>query len=345
MKIAPLLLVLGAALLASAAAAHPPYGLVADRAGNFYFSDLEAVWRLAPDGRLSLFRAGDGAHVHELALAPDGAVEGDYNRYESETGTYRVGIWHRTPDRRETWVLAPTAAPPKGIGLWQDRAGNRYTAQWVSNDDRRTMLFRRAADGRISLLYGPREQAAGFREVLVSSVGAMAFPPDGSLVMADGQVLRRVPPGGAAAIFYQGPAKASLRGLFAAPDGRVLAADMGRRIVVAVSPGGKAETLYAEKAAWLPTAAILAGPRLLVLEANADSHDYVDRVRLVEVRNGRGAVVAEPGRAAAAAPPPDAPPSAGHPRAAMALAVAAIAAAAAAGYGLRRLRDRRRALS
>jgi hypothetical protein len=344
MKIAPLLLAAGAALLASAAAAHPPYGLVADRAGNVYFSDLEAVWRLAPDGRLSLFRPGDGAHIHELALAPDGAVEGDYNRYESETGTYRVGIWHRTPDGRETWVLAPNGAPPKGIGLWQDRAGNRYTAQWVSNDDRRTMLFRRSADGRVTLLFGPQDEAAKFREVLVSSVGAMAFPADGSLVLADGHLLRRVAPGGAAAILYQGPAKASLRGLFAAPDGRVLAADMGRPIVVAVSPAGKAETLYEEKAAWLPTAVALAGPRLLVLEANADAHDYVDRVRLVEATNGRGRVVAEPGRTAAASPPPADPPAGGHPRAAAGLAAAAIAAAAAVGLGLRRLRDRRRAL-
>jgi hypothetical protein len=70
----------------------------------------------------------------------------------------------------------------------------------------------------------------------------------------------------------------------------------------------------------------------------------VDRVRLVEVANGRGRVVAEPGRAVAAAPPPAAPPAGGHPRAAAALAVAAIAAAAAMGIGLRRLRDRRRAL-
>jgi hypothetical protein len=342
MKIASFLLAAGAALLASAAAAHPPYGLVADRAGNAYFSDLEAVWRLAPDGRLSLFRPAADAHVHELALAPDGAVEGDYNHYESETGIYQAGIWHRTPDGRETWVLAPTMAPPKGIGLWQDRSGNRYTAQWAGNDDRRTMLFRRSADGRVTLLYGPRDKAAAFREVLVSSVGAMAFPADGSLVMADGRLLRRVPPGGSAAILYQGPAQASLRGLFAAPDGRILAADMGRRIVVAVSPGGEAETLYEEKVAWLPTAVALAGPRLLVLEANADSHDYADRVRLVEVTNGRSAVVAEPGRAGAVAPPPAAPPAGGHPRSAAALAAAAIAAAAAIGIGLRRLRERRR---
>jgi hypothetical protein len=119
---------------------------------------------------------------------------------------------------------------------------------------------------------------------------------------------------------------------------------MGRRIVVAVSLGGKAETLYEEKAAWLPTAVALAGPRLLVLEANADSHDYVDRVRLVEVTNGRVRVVAEPGRAAAAVPPPVERSAHGHPRAAAALAMAAIAAAAAVGLGMRRLRDRRRAL-
>jgi hypothetical protein len=330
---------------AGAALAHPPYGLVVDGEGNAYFSDLEAVWRVAPDGRMSLFRPGeDGVHVHELVLAADGAVEGDVNRYDPSTQIYRTAIWRRSPDGRETWALAPTPTPPKGLGLWQDRAGNRYLSQWPANGDRRTMLFRRSPEGRVTLLYGPREEAAKFREVIVSSVGAMTFPADGSVVFADTRALRRVAPDGAVTTLYQGPPDAVLRGLSAVSGGRILAADFGRRQVLAFSAQAQPVTLYTSPKGWLPTAAAMAGARLLVLEANANPYDYVNRVRLVEVKSGAGRVVAAPGdpsavprRGAAAAPGRDGAASYGE------MAAATIAAAAALGFALRWLRDRRKA--
>src|SRR3712207_5467438 len=79
------ILLLFCGLAAAPAAAHPPYGLVADAAGNAYFSDLQTVWRLSPEGRLSVFRAVPDTHVHAIALAPDGAIEGDQNHYDPET--------------------------------------------------------------------------------------------------------------------------------------------------------------------------------------------------------------------------------------------------------------------
>src|SRR3712207_4184119 len=87
----------GSLFLAAAALAHPPYGLVADDRGNLYFSDLETVWRLGPDGRLAVFRAAvPDTHVHELALTPDGAIAGDQNRYDPATQRFYWGIWRRT---------------------------------------------------------------------------------------------------------------------------------------------------------------------------------------------------------------------------------------------------------
>jgi hypothetical protein len=335
-------------VLGSAAAlAHPPYGLVVDAGGNAYFSDLEAVWRLAPDGRLTLFRPGEeGVHVHELVLAADGSVEGDVNGYDAATQTYSSAIWRRSPDGRERWVLAPTSAPPKGIGTWQDRAGNRYTAQWPSHEDRRTMLFRRSADGRVDLLDGPADKAAPFREVIVSSVGAMAFPAGGGPVFADGARLRRARPNGAVATLYQGPAGTDLRGVSLAADGRILVADAGRSLVLAVAPDGRAESLFHADKAWLPTAAAEAPGRLLVLEANADPYDYVRRMRLVELRGGKARVVAEPwkgpsGRAAPAEAAPTAETRRHGGGGAVLAAVAAVTAAAAIMTGLVLLRRRR----
>jgi hypothetical protein len=294
------------ALYAVASAdAHPPYGLVADARGNLYFSDLEAVWRLTPEGRLELFRpASEGHHVHELAPGPNGSIEGVVNSYDPATETFAGGLWTRSFDGRETWLLAPTGTPPRGLGVYSDARGNRYTAQWPSQQDRRTMLFRRSPDARVDLLHGPADAAARFRQVLVESVGGMAALPDGGMAFADGPALRRVDPSGAVATLYEGPEGASFRGVSVTADGRILAADFAGKTVVAVTRDGAAEILHRETEAWLPTAAVIAGGRLLVLEANAAPREYVDRVRVIEVANGRGREIARPARPAPAPEPP-----------------------------------------
>jgi hypothetical protein len=328
-----------AILWAAGAAAHPPYGLVADRSGNVYFSDLEAVWRLTPRGRLELFRpAGEGFHVHEVALAPDGAVEGDVNHYDAASQVFSGGLWRRTPDGRERWLVAPTPAPPRGLGTFSDARGNRYTSHWASSDDRRTMLFRRAPDGRVELLYGPREEAGRLREALVSSIGGMAATLDGGMVFADGRALRRVSPAGEVTTLHEAPEGAGFRGVSVAPDGRVIAADFAGKAVIAVAPGTGAELLYRETEAWLPTAALVLGRRLLVLEANADHSEYEDRVRVIEVVGGRAREVARLARRPAPpAPDEGAAESAGFGwRLATALALAAAAIIASARW--RRLR-------
>lgn len=333
-----LLAILLALFGASAAPAHPPYGLVADDRGNLYFSDLEAVWRLAPDGRLHRFRpASEGHHVHELALGPDGSIEGTVNSYDAATETFAGGLWRRSADGRETWLLAPTPSPPRGLGLYADTRGNRYTAQWPSQRDRRTMLFRRAPDGRVDLLYGPGDLAARFRHELVESIGGMATLADGGMVFADGRALRRVNASGAVTTLHEGPAGASYRGISRAAGGRILAADFAGKTVAAVAPNGAAEILYRETEAWLPTAAVMAGGRLLVLEANAEPRDYVDRVRVIEVTGGRGRVVARPAFPITA--PVPAPVAETGPGSGMIIAVAAAAAIAGVAFlGWRRLR-------
>jgi hypothetical protein len=248
-----LLLLLGFAK-ASLAAAHPPYGLAADPAGNVYFSDLEAVWRLTPDGRLSIFRpAVPGRHVHALALAPDGAAEGDQNHYDPETQRFYTGLWRRTLAGAERDIVPMTDRPPPGAGIWRDEAGNRYVTQWISSSDRRTVLLRRRPDGGVDVLFDEAGGAARPAAPSVESVGGMAFGRDGSLFFADRRLLRRLARNGTVTTVYEGGAQSSLRGLAMAPDGRVLAADMGAKAVLALAADGTAETLYRESDGWAPT--------------------------------------------------------------------------------------------
>ena len=269
-----------------------------DRKGDIYFSDLETVWRLSADGRMSVFRPGiPETHVHELALAADGAIEGDQNRYDPATQRYYTGLWSRTPSGAETAIVAMTERPPGGAGVLQDKDGNRYVTQWVSNDDRRMQLLRRRPDGRSDLLFDQTRGASPPVARTVAGVAGMAFASDGSLYFAAGGTLRRRARDGSVSSVYTGGKASSLRGLGVTEDGRVLAADMGLRTVLAIGADGGTAILYKESEPWLPTAAAASKGRLIVLEANADPHEYNDRVRLIEVKDGRTRLLASPGRA------------------------------------------------
>jgi len=290
-----ILLLLWGLIAAAPAVAHPPYGLVADMAGNVYFSDLETVWRLSTDGRLSVFRPHvPETHVHTLAVAPDGAIEGDQNHYDPATERFFSGLWRRAASGIERAIVPLVERPPPGMGVWQDTAGNRYTSQWLSTSDRRMVLLRRQANGRVEVLFDETGGAARPPQSSVESVGGMAFGTEGSLFFANGGVLRRLAPDGTVTKMYDGGAGSSLRGLAAAPAGRVLAADMGAQAVLTLGADGTVSTLYRETAAWFPTAVALAGERLLVLEANADPYERENRVRVIEVIDGRGRVIASP---------------------------------------------------
>lgn len=339
--ILPALLLLWGFAASMPAAAHPPYGLIADAEGNVYFSDLETVWRLSSDGRLTVFRpAVPETHVHELALAPDGAIQGDQNRYDPATQRFYTGLWRRSRAGAERMIVEMTERPPPGTGVWEDSAGNRYASQWISNEDRRTRLLRRRPDGRVEILFDESAGSARPLQPSVASVGGMALGPDGSLYFADRGLLRRLLPDGAVTIVYDGRSGSSLRGLAASPEERVLAADMGAKTVLAMGSNGTATTLYRETGPWLPTAVVVTGGRLLVLEANADPREQRDRVRVIEVRDGRATVVASPGAPGApeapegAAPPPLPPETSGPGMFTILLAAAAASATLFAAWRL-----------
>jgi sugar lactone lactonase YvrE len=130
----------------------------------------------------------------------------------------------------------------------------------------------------------------------------MAFSSDGTLFFADGGVLRRLSANGTVTVIYNGGKESRLRGLATAPRGGVLAADMMAKTVLRFDPEGRVSTLYRATDKWLPTAVALADERLLVLEANADSYEYDDRVRVIEVIDGRAKVIARPAQPESAQP-------------------------------------------
>jgi hypothetical protein len=261
---------------AGEARAHPAWGIVVDRRGQVYFSDLETVWKIDDAGRLSVFRAGvSGRHVHELASDADGNIYGPDYSYVPGRQTYINAVWKMTPAGAFAYVLAPTESMPRGMSIWRDGDGNTYSYEQNNHLKRETLLIKRTPGGVASVLAGGaygHADGKGARARFSSIVG-MAFGPDGALYLSDGASVRRVAPDGAVSTLADGldlkgagrnPVEGEVRwgglmGLTLGARGEVYVADYRNRRVLKITPGGEVSTAAQTEQPWAPTGVALSG--------------------------------------------------------------------------------------
>jgi hypothetical protein len=248
------------------ARAHPATGIVLDGRGQIYFSDLETIWKLDARGQLSVFRPGvGGRHVHELAIDDAGNIYGADVSYVPASETWIHSVWRMTGDGQQTYLVAPTDKPPRGLSIRRDRAGNTFFAEQDNNRKRETLLLRRTPAGEVSIFAGG---AHGFADgkgaaARFTSIGGMTFAPDDSLYVADGGAVRRIESDGTVRTLAKDlsvklpddstTGYGSLMGIAVGADSSVFAADYGNRRVLKINSDGKVSRLLRVESPWSPT--------------------------------------------------------------------------------------------
>lgn len=251
------------------ARAHPPVGIVRDRAGNVFYSDLAHVWRIAPDGRKTI--AVRDVHTHELALDGAGNLYGEDSRYQGGE-RWRHRVWRRDPRGRVTDVVPWGEGFWPGYGFVRDRAGAMY---WVQCPGRVCTIRRRSANGTTTVV------APGAR--LGTSVQWMAAASDGSLYVVDGAGLRRVTPAGRLATVGRGLGSGAM-GMWPDAEGGVFVARSTRREVAHVRADGRVRVVARTPAPWAPSGVTVAPDgNLWLLEYSPENEVRVRHV----ARNGR----------------------------------------------------------
>jgi hypothetical protein len=264
------------------ASAHPASGIVRDHGGNIYFSDLETVWKIDINDKLSVFRPGvNGRHVHELAIDDQDNIYGADISYQSQK--WISAVWKMTPDGSFEFLLAPTENPPRGVSIWRDREGNNYFVDQNNHTRTQTLLLRRTPDGHVATLAGGAYGHADGKGTIArfGSIGCLNFGPDGSLYLTDSSTVRKVAMDGTVVTLAAnldartkddkptlfGGSYGHLSGLAVDASENVFVADAGNRRLFKIDRAGKAEVLLRSDPPYFPNGvAIGSSGELYVLE-------------------------------------------------------------------------------
>ncbi len=295
-------------LLTAKAQAHPAWGIVVDRQGQVYFSDLKTVWKIDAQGKLSVFRAADDRHTHELNIDEAGNLYGVDNSYDPATQRFFNAAWKMTPAGDFSYLFAPTENLPKGISIWRDRDGNTYSVEQNNQLKRETLLLRRTPSGDVSVLAGSsygyadgRGGQAKFRNII-----GMAFGPDGSLYLTDSSSVRKVTMDGTVTTLARNVVAENasgnpaggipLFGIAVDAQGNAFVADWGNRRILKIAPDGQMSTPIRAEESWFPTGVAVMGGELYILEeSHTPAHTPIGtRVRKLSP-DGRVAVLASVG--------------------------------------------------
>ncbi len=259
---------------------HPGVGIVMDPKGNVYYTDLEQVWRIAPDGTRSV--VVPRVHTHELTLDRDGNLYGEHLWYEGEASD-RWGhyVWRLEPGGFLETILGPRQGflTDYAYSFVRDQTGAMY---WVERD--RGEIRRRNPDGAVEVHARGRFRQAGW----------MTSSPDGTLYLTEGGDLLKVRRDGRVSVVARGLQERSLTqphvgerhnlmGLWLDAGGNVYVAVWGGRMVKRVAPDGAVSVVARSGLGWGPTGGLVAPDGALWLLETSLTNAV--RVRRID-RNG-----------------------------------------------------------
>lgn len=258
---------------------HLAWGIVVDANGQIYFSDLETIYKIDSQGKLSIFRAGvSGRHVHDLSIDAGGNLYGWDNSYEPQTQKHLRAFWKMSPGGEYTEIVPLTENLPTGMSIWRDLDGNMYAAEPWNNEKRESKIIKRTTDGKTTLFAGGNygyldgeKQKAKFGIIL-----DMAFAKDNSIYLTDSNRVRKLDKFGIVKTIYpdkveeknqkKSETASQLFGLDVGEQNNVFAADFANSRLLKISSDGKVSTFFNSEKDWSPIGVATFGDEVYVLE-------------------------------------------------------------------------------
>lgn len=166
--------------------AHPGIGIVKDRKGNIYYTDLKQVWKISADG--SKTAVVTGVHTHELYMDEQDNLFGEHLWYNGERlDTWGHYVWCLKNNGDLVKEINPTEGFLTNYSFARDSNGNMY---WVERFTT-SRIMRKSRSGEITKL---AEDKFGF-------IGWLFAAKNGSLYFTENNKLHKLSPDGKSGIY------------------------------------------------------------------------------------------------------------------------------------------------
>ncbi len=285
---------------------HPAWGIVVDGNKQIYFSDLETIYKIDSQGKLSIFRAGvNGRHIHDLTIDAGGNLYGWDNSYEPQTQKHLRAFWKMSPGGEYTEIVPLTENLPTGMSIWRDLDGNMYAAEPWNNEKRESKIIKRTTDRKTTLFAGGNygyldgeKQKAKFGIIL-----DMAFAKDNSIYLTDSNRVRKLDKFGIVKTIYpdkveeknqkKSETASQLFGLDVGEQNNVFAADFANSRLLKISSDGKVSTFFNSEKDWSPIGVATFGDEVYVLEVRPYTASIHTGNRVLKISStGKSTVIA-----------------------------------------------------
>ena len=161
--------------------AHPGIGIVKDREGNIYYTDLAKVWKISPDGNKTIVVSG--VHTHELYIDDDDNLYGEHLWYNGESqNTWGHYVWCLKNTGELIKEINPTEGFLSNYSFARDSPGNMYWVERFTN----SKIMKKTKSGEIIKLV---EGKFGF-------IGWLTCTKNGSLYFTENNKLHKLYPDG-----------------------------------------------------------------------------------------------------------------------------------------------------
>jgi len=285
---------------------HPAWGIVVDANGQIYFSDLETIYKIDSQGKLSIFRAGvSGRHVHDLSIDAGGNIYGWENVYEPQTEKHLRAFWKMSPKGEYTEIVSLTENPPLGTSIWRDSDGNTYSVEPWNNEKKETKIIKRTTDGKTSVFAGGKYgYLDGQKEKAEFNVITdMAFGKDNTIYLTNDDKVRKIDRFGMVTTIYRNETTnqkqnnpepfSRLYGLDVDKENNVVAADFANNRLLKISSDGKISTFLKSEKDWSPIGVATFGDEVYVLEVRPYTASIHTGNRVLKISStGKSTVIA-----------------------------------------------------
>ena len=285
---------------------HPAWGIVVDANGQIYFSDLETIYKIDSQGKLSIFRAGvSGRHVHDLSIDAGGNIYGWENVYEPQTEKHLRAFWKMSPKGEYTEIISLTENPPLGTSIWRDSDGNTYSVEPWNNEKKETKIIKRTTDGTTSVFAGGKYgYLDGQKEKAEFNVITdMAFGKDNTIYLTNDDKVRKIDRFGMVTTIYRNETTnqkqnnpepfSRLYGLDVDKENNVVAADFANNRLLKISSDGKISTFLKSEKDWSPIGVATFGDEVYVLEVRPYTASIHTGNRVLKISStGKSTIIA-----------------------------------------------------